>query len=99
MDILRSADETHGRHAVAAGVHGFFGGGRKAGAVGKAKVVVGTEIKGFAAVLKGYFRALGAGNVSFIFVKTCILDGLKLILKIFLKFSVHNNYMVLQFQI
>ena len=82
MDILGAADETHGRHTVAA-------------VIGQAKVIVGAEVKRLAAVLKRYFRALGAGDISFILVKAGIFDGLKLILKVFLKFSVHNNYMVL----
>ena len=91
VDVLGAADEAHGRHTVAAAFHCLFGGLGQAGVVGQAKVVVGAEVERLAAVLERYFRALGACYIPFILVKSCIFDGLKLILKVFLKFSVHNK--------
>ena len=44
VGILRTADETYRRHAVAASVHAVFGGLDQFGVVGKTEVVVGTEV-------------------------------------------------------
>ena len=94
MQVLGAADEAHGRHAVAAKLHGFFGGFNQAGIVRQAQVIVGTEVQGLAAILEGDFRTLRAGDVAFPFVKSCLINGLQLRLEILLEFSVHG-YVVL----
>ncbi len=80
VDVLGAADEADGGHAVAALIHGFFGGGNQAGIVREAQVVVGAEVEGFAAVLQGDFRTLRAGDIPFFLIKTGLLDGFQFIL-------------------
>ena len=89
VDVLRSADETHGRHTVTTLVHRFLGSGDQARIVRQPEIVVRTEVQCLAAVLKGDFGTLGGADIAFVFVKTGLFDGLQLILKILLKFPVH----------
>ena len=43
MDVLLAADEAHGGHAEAMGVHDVLGGLPQGGMIGQAQVVVGAE--------------------------------------------------------
>ena len=45
VDVLRSADEAYGRHAVSAAFHNLLGGGNQPRVVGQSQVVVGTEVQ------------------------------------------------------
>ena len=45
MDVLRSADEAYGRHAVSAAFHNLLGGGNQPRVVGQSQVIVGTEVQ------------------------------------------------------
>ena len=45
VDVLRSADETYGRHAVSAVFHNLLGGGNQPRVVGQSQVIVGTEVQ------------------------------------------------------
>ena len=90
VDVLGSADETNGRHSVAALVHSLFGGCYQAGIVRKAEVVVGAEIQCLATVFQSDFSPLRGADITFAFVEPGLFDGLELILQILLKFAVHN---------
>ena len=85
VEVLGAADEADGGHAVAALLHGLFGGGDETGVVGQAKVVVGAEVQGLAAVLEGDFGALGRGDVAFPLVESGLLDGFELVLEVLLE--------------
>ena len=90
VKILASADETYARHTIATAVHGVLGSLYKARIVGKAKIVVGTEVQHcFSAYIDG--GLLGAFNETFVFVKSGFADGRKLVLKMLLEFSVHGE--------
>ena len=90
VDVLGTADEADGGHAVAARIDRFLGGLREPGAVGEAEIVVGAEVQGLAAVLEGDLGALGRGDVAFSLVKTGLLDGFQFVLEVLLEFSVHD---------
>ena len=89
VHVLRTADEAHGRHAVAADVHHLLGGLDEAGIVGQAEVVVGAEIERFGTVLEGYLRGLGGSDVAFLLVEARSLDGGEFVGEEFLEVSVH----------
>ena len=90
VQVLGTADETDGGHAVSVGVHRFLGCFDETGRVGQAQVVVGAEVQGFGAVFKGDFGALGADDVAFVLVEAGLFDGLQLVCKVFLELSVHS---------
>ena len=90
LQVTCTADETHAGHTVAVGVHGILGGLYEFLAVGKSEVVVGAEVQGFGAVLKGNLRTLGRHDYALFLVQSCFLDAVQLVLKIGLKIFVHN---------
>lgn len=45
VDVLCSADEAYGRHAVSAAFHNLLGGGNQPRVVGQSQVIVGTEVQ------------------------------------------------------
>ena len=45
VQILRSTDETNGRHTITVCIHGFFRGLDQSLVIGQAKIVVGAEVQ------------------------------------------------------
>ena len=90
VEVLGAADEAHGTHAVAVGVHGGFGGGDEARIVGEAEVVVGAEVEDVAlGALHFYVGALGGCDDSLVLVEAGVADALKLGLEVFFEVSIH----------
>ena len=67
LQVTCTADETNTGHTVAVCVEGFLGCVYQFLAVSEAEVVVGAEVKGFGAVLKGDFGTLGSDDDALLF--------------------------------
>ena len=74
MHILRAADESHRRHAIATGVHSILGSLNEARMIGKSKIVVGTEVEHF---LSAYvdFGLLRSFDETFVLVEASFADS------------------------
>ena len=90
VDVLRPADEPHGRHAVSPGVHGGFGGCDQLGTVGQTQVVVGAEVDDFPPVGQGDFGSLRGSDDAFFLEQAGLPDLVQFLLKVFLQFVVHG---------
>ena len=88
MNVLAAADETHGRHAEAAFVHGTLGGVDEAPVVRQPEVVVGTEIQNLPTCNLD-LGPLGRLDDPFPFIEPCGLDFGELMLQVLFDFSVH----------
>ena len=89
MDILRAADETHRRHAVASAVHGPLGRLDQTGMVRKPQIVVGAEIQ-HGAARDFDLGTLRRGDHPFGLIQSRRLDISEFPLEIFLDFPVHR---------
>ena len=90
VQVLASADETYARHTVTAAVHGVLCGLDEAGIIGKAKIIVGTEVENCLPA-DADCGLLGAFDETFVLVKAGFADGSKFILEILLEVSVHGE--------
>ena len=88
VDVLAAADETHGRHAEAAAVHGLLGRFDQAFVVRQSEVVVGAEVQHLAACHLD-LGPLGRLDDPFLLVKPRSLDFGEFPLQVFLDFPVH----------
>ena len=74
MHILRTADKTHRRHAITTGIHSILCRLDEARMIGKAKIVVGTEVEHClsAHVDLGLLRTF---DETFVLVEASFADG------------------------
>ena len=82
VNILRTTNETHRRHAVAVRINRVFGGFDDFRVGAKAQIVIGAEVQDFAGFVGFNFRALWRGNDAFLFKKASIFYFLKLLVYI-----------------
>ena len=89
VDILTAADESDGRHAVAALVHSALGSLHQTLVVRQTQIVVGAEIQNIASrdLDLGALRRL---DYTLALIQPGSLDLFELLLQILLKFSVHG---------
>ena len=93
VDILASADETYGRHAVAAAVHGAFGRFDQPWIVRQPEIIVGAEVQYLTACHLDV-GALGRSDDPLPFVKSSSLDRFEFLPQMIFDFSVHGLYFV-----
>jgi len=88
VHILATADETHGRHAVAACVHRLLRRFDQTRIVRKAEVVVRTEIQHLTSADRDLGTLRGFDD-AFVLVEPCRFDFGQLMLQMFFNFTVH----------
>ena len=91
VDIGSTADEAHAGHTEATAVQSLLGSLDEAGMVGKAQIIVGTEVQHFLASHLD-FSLLGALYQTLVLVKSCFLDLCQSLAKMFFHFSVHSQF-------
>ena len=77
--VLRAADKSHRGHAEAVGANGFNGGFYHFRVGREAKVIIGTEVEHFLALVGGDFRALRRDDNAFHFEQAGVAYFLKLV--------------------
>lgn len=91
MDILRAADETHRRHAVASAVHGPLGRLDQTGMVRKPQIVVGAEIDHLFSSGHPDRRALGRDDHPLALVQPGLAERVELGAQMLFHFPVHAS--------
>ena len=76
MNILGSANKTHGTQTKSALVKSSMRGGHHVGMAAEAQVVVAAKIQDLGTVGQGYDRVLRRGDDAFALKKALLLDGL-----------------------
>ena len=89
VDVLRTADEAYGGHAVTACIHLLLGCLHEPRVVGETQVVVGAEVEYLLAAHLD-FRPLGRGDYPFFLVEASLPDVCKFFLQKLFHFSVHD---------
>ena len=92
VGILRTTDETYGRHTVPACIHTRFGGFNQFLIIGEAEVVIRTEVDHFLSAFYGDAGRLRRDDHAFVLIESCILDLLQGRLQVFLKRSIHDYF-------
>ena len=89
VDVLRAADEAYARHAEASLLHHLRRTLNEPRVVGKAQVVVGTEVQHFLSLhLNGC--ALGTLDETLLLVKACFANLSERLAEMLFHFSVHS---------
>ena len=91
VQVLRTADKAHGRHAVAVCVHRTLGRLDEPLVVGQSQIVVRTEVQYFLALVHADVRTLGRGNDTFVLIQAGRLDVGQLICQKCFEIPIHTG--------
>ncbi len=91
VNLLGSADESHGGQTVAPALEGFLGGGDNVGMVGQSQVVVGAEVEDVLAVEDAHVGLLRGGEDPFALEEAAIADLVQLAGQVVLDRSEHQD--------
>ena len=82
VNALCPTDKAHRTHPKTVFVQGPVGGGDHRWMAGQTQVIIRTAVDDDAAVIQGYFGALGRNQDAFLFEKTLIAQVLKFFLEL-----------------
>ena len=87
--ILRTADETYRSHAVTACIHACLGGFDEFFVIGKAEVIVRTEVNHFLTAFYSNAGRLRGDDDPLVLIEACIANLIQRFLQVLLKLFVH----------